>query len=156
MIKQHVLFLDIDGVLRSSQSKKYWTFKGQTNKNFCPIGCSNLQHMINIIPTLEIVVSSNWAINQDINSIKSIFEEHKMPLSIINKIIGITPLLKCGDRGDEIIAWMLKHDYQDSFVIIDDLDQTGDILRDNLVQTNPQHGLMLEDAYKACKILLGE
>ncbi len=153
---RHILFLDCDGVVRSSQSKKYWTSKNQTNKNFCPICCSNLQHIINIIPTLEIVVSSNWAINQDINSIKSIFEEHKMPLSIINKIIGITPLLKCGDRGDEIIAWMLKHDYQDSFVIIDDLDQTGDILRDNLVQTNPQHGFMLEDAYKACKILLGE
>ena len=45
---KRILFLDIDGVLRSSQSKKYYVSKGLDNKNFCPIACSNLLHFFTI------------------------------------------------------------------------------------------------------------
>lgn len=140
-----VLFLDLDGVLRSNQSGILnWRKKG--NKLFVldEVCCSNLQAILEVVPDLKIVISSTWRKVESIDFVKYVLRKYGVDSS---RVIGHTPI-HFGDRGrgHEIQEWFddwkeeHPEDPIEKFVIVDD-DSDMYHLRDNLVQTNYDAGL---------------
>lgn len=156
-----VVFLDIDGVLNSIQSHLYHEYRQQENHHaLCPIATSNLSWLVRT-HDLEIVISSTWRKYHETEWIKEHLETYSIPGE---KIRGITPILHGPnkgtyvDRGLEIAKFMeVWHskgfDHIEKFVIIDDNSDMAH-LKDNLVQTNPLHGLTVKDLIK-CQDILG-
>lgn len=158
-----VLFLDIDGVLNSHQSRHFWHNKRDQSKwenemyeswkgtlfeylaqEFCPIAISNLEHIMREVPDLNIVVSSTWRKGNDVEALKKIFQPFKL---ISQAIIDRTPVdPDHGPRGVEIQQWLDKTVGIDlKFVIVDD-DGDMEHLMDHLVQTDGKVGLDLNKA----------
>jgi len=135
-----VIFLDVDGVLNSSQDG--FTIKLGTNKHL------ELLKQIVDKTDAKIVLSSSWRIN---NKTKS-FIENKLNdygMSIISSIPDLG-----SSRGEEIKSWLRETiDFIDSFVILDDDSDMDEYTRARLVQTNRDMGLQETDVIKAINIL---
>jgi len=142
-----VLFLDIDGVLNSKQSARYYKRQGKRPyKNLCPIASSNLQFLMELIPDIKIVISSTWRISSSLGELRKLLNCVGIPKE---SVIGVTP--KGSDRGiergHEIQGWLDLHTDVKNFVILDD-DSDMLHLSDHLIQTETSHGLMYEDMLK--------
>lgn len=135
-----VIFLDVDGVLNSSQDG--FTIKLGTNKHL------ELLKQIVDKTDAKIVLSSSWRIN---NKTKS-FIENKLNdygMSIISSIPDLG-----SSRGEEIKSWLRETtDFIESFVILDDDSDMDEYTRARLVQTNRDMGLQETDVIKAINIL---
>ncbi len=162
----NIIFLDIDGVLNSTQSimmfhQKYNVGKGENDwlapdEYFCPIAMSNLFVILKEVPNTVIVISSDWRLGETIDSMKDKFKKQKYNLPII----GFTPYLANVTRGIEIMGFMnlyvgnKKPDGEniEKFVILDD-DHDMMHLEKFRVKTSYYHGLTWEDTLKAIDIL---
>jgi HAD domain in Swiss Army Knife RNA repair proteins len=154
-----VLFLDIDGVLNSSQFNKALIRnvgrKGLLIKEFCPLASSNLLEILSEVPDVKIVVSSSWRLHESLEGLRAILWANAgVPEE---RVIGATPCLQWDDpekhgRGQEIQAWLDKHPEVTKFVILDDSSDMAH-LKPHLVQTNWMHGLMLEEAEEVIRRL---
>ena len=135
-----VIFLDVDGVLNSSQDG--FTIKLGTNKHL------ELLKQIVDKTDAKIVLSSSWRIN---NKTKSFIENKLNEYGM--SIISSTPDLG-SSRGEEIKSWLRETiDFIDSFVILDDDSDMDEYTRASLVQTNRDMGLQETDVIKAINIL---
>ena len=150
-----VLFLDIDGVLNSTQAllwhKRVKGIKGTVwmdQRYFCPISINNLVYILNKSQHLSIVISSTWRLRRSLDEIRSYLEPYGVKPS---RIIDKTPVLHTR-RGFEIQAWLDEHSDVTDFVILDDGNDM-EHLTPKLVLTDESHGLMLKDAIKALTIL---
>ncbi len=159
-----VLFLDIDGVLNSHQSRHFWHNKRDQDKwenelykswqgtlyeylaqEFCPIAISNLEHILREVPDLKIVVSSTWRKSNDVQALKEIFMPFKL---IVNAIIDRTPVdYDRGPRGGEIKQWLDEQknhgkvsEQVTDFTIVDD-DSDMEPLMKHFVKTDGRVGL---------------
>jgi hypothetical protein len=65
-----------------------------------------------------------------------------------------SPLWESPERGEEIKAWLNQHPEVESFIILDDGNDMGD-LRHRLVQTDYEAGLTMADAVRAVTLLNG-
>jgi len=120
-----IIFLDIDGVISTSQC---WG-KGNDNKwgsyMFDP-KCVALLNLILQLTGAEIVLSSDWKTHYTLLEMKEIFAHN----GVIKGPIGFTPSSKTytgdnleGGRIDEIKMWLETHAWKDDikWVAIDDL-----------------------------------
>lgn len=165
-----ILFLDIDGVLKSldnMQVLSYLWHQNNENKSRDEFGqlfdercCRWLEYIYNET-NCQIVISSTWK-DSGLEQMRLLFKTRNIKVNILD----ITPniidqsLLKAfyntnideAQRGFEIQQWLDINDY-DSFCIVDD---NSDMLPHQLpyfVQTNDQIGLTKECSIKIIKIL---
>lgn len=137
-----VIFLDVDGVLNSSQDG--FTIKLGTSKHL------ELLKQIVEKTDAKIVLSSSWRIS---NKTK-LFIENKLNEYGMS-IISTTPDLG-SSRGEEIESWLRETtDFIESFVILDDGPDMEEYTHTRLVQTNRDMGLQETDVIKAINILCG-
>lgn len=119
-----ILFLDIDGVLNSTQAKRRGTC--DFHCTFCPIAVKNLNQLLSDLPDLNIVISSSWRFGHDLDrvnpttgrpSLKSIFKDNGIDAE---RIIDYTPMrFSERPRGYEIQEWLDGH-LVTKFAIVDD------------------------------------
>lgn len=102
-----VLFLDIDGVVNKQDN-----FNPAHNPGPYPVDayCAFLVGRIQLQTGCEVVLSSSWRLHPD--GVKNVSER-------IVELLDVTPTMR-GWRGDEIKAWLDKHQEVDKYAILDD------------------------------------
>jgi hypothetical protein len=99
-----IIFLDIDGVLKTDWNKVKW------NNNCISI----LNKIYHNIPNIEYVITSTWRITRTVKELQDILISN----GIVGNIKGFTPVL-CEDRGIEISEYIKQNDIS-NFIVIDD------------------------------------
>lgn len=142
-----VIFLDIDGVL-STYRDLHKELENNPNKKIKIDTIFDRPTLLlkEIIDKTDakIVLSSSWRITHLDKAIEAL-KEYGI------SIYDVTPYLR-KIRGEEIKAWLSKNDYVESFIIIDDDSDMGELM-DYLIQTNNYYGLEEEHVEKAIKLL---
>ena len=175
-----VIFLDIDGVMNSTEEMiALYNQYGPSIDNTLPspTKCNLLKQLVKETGA-RVVLSSSWRLSLNaIQKLIDLFETYNLVLSgftchevdskkFKNTLFDdIKPRYQhtigdfgtyIEDRGAEIAAWLLDHPTVENFVILDDED--SDIkawFPNNLVKTDLQIGLTLNDCLKATEILKG-
>jgi len=102
----------------------------------------------------EIVITSTWRYGKSVDQLQTELVE----MGFLGRVIDVTSIEARGHtRGEEIAAWLANHPV-DSYVILDDHRDMGELI-ENLVQTNARLGLREVDASRALEKLasrLGE
>ena len=142
-----IIFLDIDGVLNSSQW--YDSLDGPAITMDSDIDDNALSLLINYIKKndLSVVITSSWRESTLKDTVRCF---NKCKLRRLTKyIIGVTPRTYERIRGKEIDIWMSRCGGDiDEFVIIDD-DDFDIHQKKHLVHTNWETGLT-ENDLKEC------
>lgn len=137
------LFLDVDGVLNHLQTFKKRN-KNSINQDLDPKCLNNLYLITSKIQDIKIILTSSWRlIPCDLDRLELAFKNYHIP-----KWIDVTPYMdyeKGKTRGNEIRAWMKKHNVlSQQIVILDDNNDMGS-LKHRLIQTSfTDGGLDLE------------
>lgn len=135
----NIIFLDVDGVLRTHKSDLEWSkqlntpiFKG-VDRLFCKTAVENLNEVI-FLTKAKIVITSTWRINLSVQELNKIFKER----GVIGEVIDKTGI-NFGGRGLEIKEW-LDNNSVTNYVVLDD--QVKDIVDivDNVIKVNSQNG----------------
>ena len=162
IFNKKIIFLDIDGVLRTHKSDLEWSnklatpiFKG-VDRLFDKTLVDNLNEVI-YLTGAKIVITSNWRIYLSLEELQIIFKER----GVIGEVIGKTGLghlkggspIPIGNRGLEIQDWLDRNPVG-KFIIIDD--QVSDITNIfpnwKIIKVNSQVGFV--EVEKALDILL--
>ena len=145
----NVLFLDIDGVLNSTD----WYIRRQKKDlkevyayhdwhyDLDPVPLGLLKKLMTDVPDLNIVISSSWRMSHTLEE----FKKQLAPLISVDpeRFIGMTPTHKFG-RGEEIKEWLSQHPEVKQFAIIDDDSfDMGDMLP-HLHKTENSRGMLSE------------
>lgn len=149
-----IIFLDIDGVLRTTKSDIWWSTKlsqpipdNLFERRFDPNSVSLINQITNLTRA-KIVIISNWR-----NNFK--FEELKLHLvkrGITGNIIGTTPILET--RGIEIQYW-LDTNSVNNYVVVDDNinDIVNHINPNKIVKCESKDGFTQKEFDKVIEIL---
>lgn len=163
---RRVVFLDVDGVLNSHIIAEEWfqrTNKGGYGGWFSEIdiptkenvkwGHNNVDNLRDIVraTNCEIVISSDWRKSFTEEKFKEMFALYGWKDA---PIIDRTSVLK--NRALEINAWLSENPDVTDYVILDDNDHGffPEQLR-RFIHTNPECGLLHNDANIAVEILTG-
>jgi hypothetical protein len=143
-----IIFLDIDGVLNSSKFIKRLG-KSWTGAQIDPEAVSILNEIIRETEA-KIVISSSWRIVFSLERINSILNDN----GFVGEIIGETPRVDWEpySRGNEIQMWLDSNPDIESFVIIDDYSDMGELIK-FLVQTKTDDGLLKKHIPLIIKLL---
>lgn len=135
-----IIFLDMDGVVNNPREGRGRTLSTKA------VGLLN---KLTEISGANIVISSSWRFTAPLIVIIDKLKEYGFRYP--ERVIGCTALLENRCRGDEIKLW-LKQVPVESFVILDDVDDMGNLLP-HLVKTD--HVLLMQehDVDKAIQIL---
>jgi phosphoglycolate phosphatase-like HAD superfamily hydrolase len=150
-----LIFLDFDGVL---VTRKSWYVRSGNMATGDP-DCVKALNRILEAAGADIVVSSTWRIGNSIAQLQEILSSW----GVIGEVLDKTPRLieTCGSlyvarpRGDEIATFLENYQSVESFVILDDDADMGELLP-RLVQTTFELGLTEADADKAIALLQEE
>lgn len=157
-----IIFLDIDGVLRTHKSDLEWSKKLATpvyrgvNRLFDKELVDNLNETI-FLTKAKIVVTSNWRIHLSLEELQKIFKDR----GVIGEVIGKTGLghlkdgspIPVGHRGLEIQDWLNSNHFTKYLVIDDQISDIVSIIPDwKVIKVNPQIGFV--DVERALDILL--
>lgn len=144
-----VIFLDFDGVLNSEASLRMEIRKKAKEKNdvrinetLCHLSCSNFQFILESVSDVKVVIISTWRLLFPIDWLKNRLSFYGIDSS---RVIGVTPSVVSGYRGQEIKQWLDAHPDVTDFVIVDDASDM-EPYTDNLVQTSWKTGLLLPQA----------
>jgi hypothetical protein len=141
-----ILFLDIDGVLNSTEWMKRSANRGGL-WDIDPATIPRLQRIVDVTDC-KIIVSSSWRIGRSVTELREILLKAGMRSPC--PVRGKTPWLD-GKRGDEIRDWLRTNGEIDRYVCLDDDD---DFHPDQpLVQTNVEVGLTDYDAQRCIEAL---
>lgn len=149
--RPRVVFLDIDGVLNSTQ---WWHDKPHVSWTDEQIDPRAVALLNEIAPpeTTRIVVSSAWRLMGREN-VTRVLEN----VGVLARVIGVTPdLVSLGDyrRGAEIAHWLRDNGKRiGSYVILDDDYDAGIGHGPRFVKTDVRHGLTAEHVAEARAIL---
>lgn len=156
-----IIFLDVDGVLNTKYTKE--RFEG-----YAGIDDKRMEYLKQIVDATDgkIVISSTWRLgyNKDGHELhefgeylKDKFAEHDL------EIYDITPDLKRNGlyRGQEIKAWLAKHEDVENFIIFDDenFDFSYEKLGSKWIQTQYYRGdggIQPKHVKRAIKMLNGQ
>jgi hypothetical protein len=106
-----IIFLDIDGVIATKKS--YNSEKDYMLDRKCIAVLNKLIEKTGA----KIVISSGWRNTYSAEQLKEIFEF----IEIKAEVIGVTPELRSGKRGQEILKWLLANNRQnEDYIVIDD------------------------------------
>lgn len=160
-----LIFLDIDGVLNNGRHAtllheknpglgfgRPWALDdgdfSVENVGWDPKNVDALMHIVNETGA-EIIISSTWRIGRRLPFFRQCFKV----FNVCPPILGMTGQLHNRIRGDEVDALLEKVE-ADSWVCLDD---DGDFHpHNNLIQTDFDIGLTMEQAEEAIDILKGE
>jgi hypothetical protein len=145
-----IIFLDIDGVLNSTE---YYTTIDRKNEDWDRFNPQAVEYIKKLCDefSARIVISSTWRFgarqqlkNEMIKSglIKHLHKDWK------------TPQLISQHRGEEINAWLKKHSDINNYVILDDDEEMLNEQQPNFVQTKLLIG-MQEEHYTKAKEIFG-
>ncbi len=133
----NVIFLDIDGVLRTDASDRYWSeVTGQPIPNsvfdrlFSNYSIAILNEII-YNTDAKVVITSTWRVQHSLEQLRSIFKIRGFRGEIIDKTNII------GSRGEEIQEWLDTHSIN-KYVVIDDS------VKDILLHINPKRVVKIE------------
>ena len=148
-----VIFLDIDGVLNSSEfmySEERPNYPARRRWPEEHIDPARVELLNQIIARTQAVcvLSSSWRILIKPHEL----EEVMVGMGFRGKIIDRTG--SCGGRGKEVRDWLLEHPEVESFVILDDDSQDMDPLKDALVRTTWERGLEQEHVEETVRRLM--
>lgn len=159
-----VLFLDFDGVLNSAASFKY-EFRRKTlnvSNTLSAIACSNLQYILEQDSSVKLVISSTWRKLHSLVELRNILNSYGVEAA---RIIGKTPAMLDGNRGQEIRMWLNENPSVAKFIIVDD-DSTANFamlqddgvkdVRGHFFQTAWEDGLLMKQAVQIAKLFRGE
>lgn len=160
--KGKVIFLDVDGVLATSQQIHEYA---KTHGGHCPPGYPQIDmkcvyRLFTIAKACDasIVVSSTWRKHK-----RDMLDLMKALNRVVDAFVGVsidnidsTPVLPRGNRGEEILAYCKSHDIDRSDILVLD-DDIGDLhqVADRHIRTDYKVGLTDEDVTKAIKLLKG-
>ena len=161
----NVLFLDVDGVLNS----KFWDESHQMEiSDGKYIDTEKVSLLSKLVKSTKasIVLHSGWRFWFDEN-LKPTRKEAEHLVSLLEKegmsISGVTPDLTTEEirktkkfskvKADEILTWLREHEDTENWVVLDDLDLHNEAIARHQVMTNPEYGLIEDDATKAIKML---
>lgn len=142
----NVIFLDIDGVLRTDKSDRFWSkFLNQDiptsifDRKLSPTSIKILNEII-LITDAKVVITSMWRTVYDLDKLKSIFKDSGFK----GEIVGETN--QFGYRGEEIQEW-LDTNYINKYVVVDDSvrDILNHINTKKVIKIDPINGL--DDTY---------
>jgi len=148
-----ILFLDIDGVLRTHKSDLEWSqYFGVPipinvfDRRFDKKIVSYINEVV-VYTRSKIVVTSTWRVKHSLEELKQIFRDNGINAEVIDKTdIGL-------NRGEEIEQYISDKKIE-NYVVIDD--QVNDILKhipkERIIKVDPLLGF--EDVDKAIDILL--
>jgi hypothetical protein len=160
-----VMFLDIDGVLNSSDNMSaqanLWHIdnKHKSRDKFGHLfdeRCVRWLQYIIYKTNCKIVISSTWRYS-GLEEMKKMWEERNLPGEIIDITPDCSNLRKSGiyivvKRGDEIEKWLTDNkENVDSYVIVDDDDDM--LEHQHLVKTDTMIGLNYETSNKIIEYL---
>ena len=148
-----ILFLDFDGVLNTDgwcRAKAPGQTPGQRVPEFLPEAVHQLNRILSL-GDVGIVVSSSWRLDAA-NDLPAILEANGVA-DARRLYVGQTPdlssqagLLWIGaTRGQEIEAWLARHNFTGVSAILDD-DRDAVVAGSRHFQTDPRQGLMAEIA----------
>jgi hypothetical protein len=149
-----VLFLDIDGVLNSRKwyeaNKEAIALESgimyRAAVELDPAACALVNGLCTEF-SLAIVISSTWRRLHTTREIQMMFASRGLHAPII----GSTPQLRSGFRGQEIEEWLYDHPGIKKYVILDD---DGDfIFGQPLVQTDNRLGVTTTNIWEARDLL---
>lgn len=137
----NIIFLDIDGVMRTHNSDLNWSRElnqpvpNPFKRLFSKDAMENLNYLVTLTGA-KVVITSTWRMYYTKDELRNIFRER----GFIGHIVDVT---NTGDtRGEEIVQWLNEHRI-DNFVVIDD--NIKDILNRipdcKVVKCNPLNGL---------------
>lgn len=138
-----VLFLDIDGVLN-----RYDMFEGKGSREI--ISDEMVARINRVIKETgcSVVISSSWRLIMSLNELNLLLEEHGF---LSEAIIDRTPHI---DRRDnEILVWLRDHQDVTKFAVVDDEASDLTEVKDQLVQTSFDTGILDEHTEQLIKIL---
>ena len=160
-----VIFLDIDGVLNSQPVLANWyaecsradlegkpfPFASGDHPWEC-IDPDNVEHLNRIIAATDAVcvLSSSWRYHHSV----AWMQKHIEAFGFAGKLISETPIMHGVPRGIEIAAWIAEHGCR-NFVILDD-DSDMHELKDKLIRTSFETGLLAEHVEPTIKLLRGD
>lgn len=161
----NLIFLDIDGVLNSSSyAKKHYEETGKGLFMYDFIDPSRVELLLSFLNIHDgdvgLVISSSWRKNT-LNDTISFFKEHELVDPLAKYIVGITPRLYDGVRGDEI-DWFLNSVGKqfakeflciDRFCIVDDEDDMLEYQFDKFIHVDSYVGLTESDIDKIEELL---
>jgi len=138
----NIIFLDIDGVLRTNNSDQYWSeVTGKPiphsifDRFFDKQSVSILNEIVHYT-SAKVVVTSTWRVQHTLDELKHIFKIRGFNGEILDKTSII------GNRGEEIQEWLDTHPVN-KYVVIDD--NIKDILihinQKRVIQCDPTIGL---------------
>lgn len=147
-----LIFLDIDGVM--NHNNFFQRSRLHMGQEFCPVAVRNLREIIKRTDA-KIVLSSTWRKGLSVGDIKTLFSWYDLD----KYVVGKTPVLDEQIRGHEIQLFMdmLHHPIYpiESFIIIDDDDDMGDLLP-RLIHCANNSGLTTDDRREYAIEMLGE
>lgn len=160
-----IIFLDIDGVLNSSESfhenylRKLKEDRFSISKNYCfPLGHLSIPHIQRLNRIIEetnssIVISSTWR-NNSLKDLRNWLSTKGFLFK--DQIIDKTPNFHLSyGRGYEIQDWLNNSSNVTNFVILDD-DIDMHHLLPYLVHTDQRYGLQEEETQLAIDLLNGK
>ena len=133
----NVIFLDIDGVLRTDASDRYWSEvtgqpipKSVFDRLFSNHSIAILNEIV-YITGAKVVITSTWRVQHSLEDLRNIFKIRGFRGDIIDKTNII------GHRGEEIQEWLDTHPVN-KYVVIDDS------VKDILIHINPKRVVKIE------------
>jgi len=167
----HIIFLDVDGVLNNTNyTCKIYDKKGKdyyyriVDKDFALFDPKSLRYIRRLIKYFEddilLVISSTWRRNDD--AFNKVIEKITNNRYIYSLPVDKTSIRPDNIRGLEIRDYLEKHNLQyTNFVIIDD--DVADIIHPevpdysrNFVKCNYMNGFKRDEYKRALKILRGD
>jgi len=155
---KQVIFLDIDGVMNTSQSlllQNWEDPKKMTDKKWCPLACSHLRLILESCPDVKIILSSAWRCFYKINKMKYILKKNGLEAGRLKDYTPQERPTEFVDRGILIQRWLDEHPEVEEFVIIDDNSDMAH-LKDKLFQTDSRIGLTLPIALDIIEVFTGK
>jgi hypothetical protein len=133
----NVIFLDVDGVLRTDASDRYWSeVTGEPipqsvfDRLFSSHSIAILNEII-YITGAKVVITSTWRVQHTLEELIQKFKIRGFRGEIIDKTNII------GNRGEEIQEWLDTHSIN-KYVVIDDS------VKDILIHINPKRVVKIE------------
>ena len=147
-----VVFLDIDGVLNDRCSFRDWRLKGFYD-SYC-FGSHLIERFNRIIDATgcKVVISSTWRCNRRKFPDPKAFEDLLTFFGCRCEVIGFTARFPGEFRGNEIQDWLDHNDNVESFVILDDDTDMGDLMP-YLVKTSMKTGITSDCVRQAIELL---
>lgn len=157
-----LLFLDIEGVLNSSDWERFRTGAPATEQEqhlhqLDPAACALLRGLVEPLGC-RMVVTSPWRYTLTLEQMAELIALRGGPRE---GWLDVTPrhervkMSLAGTRGDEIRAWRRAHPEETGpFAIVDDESDLGD-LQPHLVRTDWKLGLTVEDVERLRGLLVG-